>query len=363
MKTEQSSRLISNLAIHPGELLEEEIEFIGMSQLELAKRMGRPPQVVNEIIKGKKNITHDTSVELEKVLGVPAYMWTNAQATYHLTLSRLKEREHWATQAEEGWLNQFPIRELEKRGWIEKHRDKTDKVGALLTFLGFASFHAWDLHGMEAVAGFRISEKSSVSRGALSAWLRKGEFEGRDMETATYNEHKFKRAVKEIRTFTTASPEVFQSRMVDLCADAGVALLFVKELPKSGANGVTKWLTPDKGLIQMSLKWKWSDVFWFSFFHECFHILRHQGTYVHIKGIDNTTGHEKTADKFAADFLIPPNEWQAFTDSHCYDSKSVTDFATRIGIAPGIVVGRMQHENLVPYNRLTNLKTRYQWVW
>ena len=93
MKTEQSSRLISNLAIHPGELLEEEIEFIGMSQLELAKRMGRPLQVVKEIIKGKRNITHDTAVELERALGIPAYMWTNAQATYQLTRSRLKERD------------------------------------------------------------------------------------------------------------------------------------------------------------------------------------------------------------------------------------------------------------------------------
>ena len=362
MKTEQYFRPISNLAIHPGELLEEEIEFVGMSQLELARRMGRPPQVVNEIIKGKKNITHDTAVELEKVLGVPAYMWTNAQATYHLTLSRLKEREHRAIQVEEGWLDQFPVRELEKRGWIEKHRDKTDKVGALLTFLGFASFDAWDKHEMEAVAGFRISENSKVSRGALYAWLRRGEIKGQDMDTAEYDRRKFKRAVKVIRTFTTTSPEVFQSRMVDLCADAGVAVAFVQELPKSGANGLARWITPDKGLIQMSLKLKWSDVFWFSFFHECYHILNHKGTYVHIKGFERDTEHEKAADEFAADFLIPPGEWRELVDSYRYDSKSVTDFATRIGIDPGIVVGRMQHGNLVPYNRLTNLKTRYQWA-
>ena len=362
METKEYIRPVSNLAIHPGELLEEEIEFVGMSQLELAKRMGRPPQVVNEIIKGKKNITHDTAVELERVLGIPAYMWTNAQATYHLTLSRLKEREHRAIQAEEGWLDQFPVRELEKRGWIEKHRDKTDKVGALLTFLGFASFDAWDKHDMEAVAGFRISENSKVSRGALYAWLRRGDIEGRDMETDAYDERGFKRVVKEIRSLTATTPEVFQPRMVDLCADAGVAVVFVPELPKSGANGLARWITPDKGLIQMSLKWKWSDIFWFSFFHECYHILRNKGTYVHIKGVDSASEHEKAADEFAADFLTPPNEWQKFVDSYCYDSKSVTDLSELIGIDPGIIVGRMQHEKLIPYNRLTNLKKRYQWT-
>ena len=362
METKEYIRPVSNLAIHPGELLEEEIEFVGMSQLELAKRMGRPPQVVNEIIKGKKNITHDTAVELERVLGIPAYMWTNAQATYHLTLSRLKEREQRAIQVEEGWLERFPVRELEKRGWIEKHRDKADKVGALLTFLGFASFDAWDKNEMEAVAGFRISENSRVSRGALYAWLRRGEIEAQDMDTAEYDRRKFKRAVKEIRTFTTASPEVFQSKMVGLCANAGVAVVLVRELPNSGANGLARWITPDKGLIQMSLRWKWSDIFWFSFFHECYHILKHKGAYVHIKGFEGATEHEEAADKFAADFLIPQDEWREFVDSYCYDSESVTDFATRIGIAPGIVVGRMQHEKLVPYNMLTYLKTRYQWA-
>ena len=45
---------ISDLAIHPGEFLEETIEEIGMTQAELSKRLGRPQQAINEIIKGKK---------------------------------------------------------------------------------------------------------------------------------------------------------------------------------------------------------------------------------------------------------------------------------------------------------------------
>ncbi len=362
MKTRQYFRPISNLAIHPGELLEEEIELIGMTQLELARRMGRPPQVVNQIIKGKKNITHDTAVELEIVLGIPAQVWTSAQETYHFTQSRLKERSHWEIQANQGRLKQFPITEIEKCGWIERYRDKADKVGALLAFLGFASFDAWDKHGIEPVAGFRISDNSKVSLGALSVWLRKGEVEGRGMDTASYNERKFKCAVKKIRALTTTDPEVFAPRMVKLCADAGVAVVFVQELPKSGANGVAKWLAPDKRLIQMSLKWKWSDIFWFSFFHECCHIIRHKGTHVHIKGINTATKHEKEADRFSANFLIPPNQWQEFVDARYYDSNSVTKFATRIKIDPCIVVGRMQHDKLIPYSKLTDLKKRYQWA-
>jgi HTH-type transcriptional regulator/antitoxin HigA len=64
-----------------------------MTQKELAARLGRPAQVVNEIIKGKKAITPDTAIGLEKVLGIEAQFWTNLQADYQLALARERERK------------------------------------------------------------------------------------------------------------------------------------------------------------------------------------------------------------------------------------------------------------------------------
>lgn len=360
MATKRYFRPISDLAIHPGELLEEEIEFRGMPQRELANRMGRPPQTINEIIKGKKRITPDTAVELENALGIPAHIWTGAQSTYDFTLARLKERENWNNQVDR--LAQFPIKEIEKRGWIERYKDKADKVGALLAFLGYASFDAWSNQEVEPVIGFRISENSKVSKGALSVWLRKGEFEGGAMETAEYNEQVFRSAITQIRAMTSDDPGSFIPRMTHICADAGVAVVFVPELPKSGANGAARWLTPNKGLIQMSLKWKLHDIFWFSFFHECRHILSHKVRKVYIDGIDKGADEEADANSFAADMLIPPTKWQEFVDSRRYDRAAVMDFAAQVEIDPGIVVGRMQREKLIPYNRLTSLKKRYEWT-
>lgn len=363
MATNQYSRPVSDLAIHPGELLREEIECIGMTQRELAKRMGRPPQAVNEIVKGKKSITHDTAIELENVLGIPAHIWINSQTSYDFTLARLSAREQWAAQAKDGWLDQFPVSEIEKRGWIERYKDKADKVGALLNFLGVASFDAWrKQEEAQPVLGFRISENSKVSPVALSVWLRQGELEGRDIETAEYDEQAFISAIKQIRAMTSDTPEDFVPKMTRLCADAGVAVALVPELPKSGANGVARWISPGKGLIQMSLRWRWHDIFWFSFFHECHHILIHKVQKVHIDGINNDTEEETAANSFAANFLIPPDEYERFVASNCYDEASVSDFAARIGIDPGIVVGRMQREKLIRYNQLANLKKRYTWV-
>jgi HTH-type transcriptional regulator/antitoxin HigA len=79
-------RTYSDVAIPPGEYLAEEIEARGLSQKELAKRMGRPLNAINEIINGKKTITAETALQLEEVMPeIPAKFWLNLEADYQLT--------------------------------------------------------------------------------------------------------------------------------------------------------------------------------------------------------------------------------------------------------------------------------------
>ncbi|MEX1022212.1 MAG: HigA family addiction module antitoxin [Dehalococcoidia bacterium] len=77
-----------DLAIHPGELLSEEIEARGITQRELAARIGRPPQAISEIVTGKKAITAETAIQLEAALGVPAYLWVRLQGDYDIWRAR-----------------------------------------------------------------------------------------------------------------------------------------------------------------------------------------------------------------------------------------------------------------------------------
>lgn len=83
-----TARVESDLAVHPGELLAEELEARGLTQRQLAADMGRPVQTINEIIKGRKAITAATALQLEDVLGIPAYLWLNLQSAYDLTHAR-----------------------------------------------------------------------------------------------------------------------------------------------------------------------------------------------------------------------------------------------------------------------------------
>ncbi len=88
-----TTRLESDLAIHPRELLAEELEVRGMTQRSLADAIGRPAQAVNEIVKGKKRITAETAVQLERVLEIPAQFWLSIQSRYELVLARNAERD------------------------------------------------------------------------------------------------------------------------------------------------------------------------------------------------------------------------------------------------------------------------------
>ena len=82
--TTSRPRVYSDLPIPPGEILEEEMEARGMTQKELAARLSRPAQVINEIIRGKKAITAETAIGLGKVLGIDAQFWMNLQAQFDL---------------------------------------------------------------------------------------------------------------------------------------------------------------------------------------------------------------------------------------------------------------------------------------
>ena len=85
MTIDDGREVYSDLAIPPGETLADEIAARGMTQTELAARLGRPVQVVNEIIRAKKAITDDTALGLEKVLGIPAAFWVNLEQNYRMT--------------------------------------------------------------------------------------------------------------------------------------------------------------------------------------------------------------------------------------------------------------------------------------
>lgn len=351
---------LSDLPIHPGETLADVIEEHGLTQAKLAALMGRPVQVINEIVRGKKNITPDTAYGLERVFKVPAAFWTNLQSRHDLTLARATENE--GLQRQFTLLKDFRANELMKRGWIPQTKDKIEQVRELCKFLGVASL---DVHAATLPASFRITGGDRYSDRTLAVWLRRGELLAREADLPEFDPTKFKAVLSDIRAMTADTPDDFANQMTQACASAGVALVFVQELPKVGANGVTRWLHYGNPFIQLNLKWKWADIFWFTFFHEAGHVLQPKRHDVMHYGTRQSTDtrYEEAASKFATDILIPPTQWKHICDELVTFSTRhrVKELAQEAGVHPGIVVGRLQHERKIRHSDMNELRVKLEW--
>jgi len=344
----------------PGETLLETIEALGMSQAELAERTGRPKKTINEIVKGKAAITPETALQFERVLGVPASFWNKREYHYREFLAREGEREKLGKQVE--WLKKLPVKAMVKFGWIQAASDLVEQLQQVLNFFGVASPQEWRGLWNGSQPAFRRSPAFVSDPGAVAAWLRKGELDAQQIDCAPYDEARFRDVLIAIKALTVTTPEQFEPELVRLCASAGVAVVFVPELPGTRVCGATRWLTPSKALIQLSLRYKTDDHLWFTFFHEAGHILLHGKSKIFLEGDSGDDGQEEEANRFAANLLIPATALRSFCAQGDRSLAAIERFARVHGISSGIVVGRLQHEGFLPHSHGNKLKMRFRWA-
>jgi len=336
-------------AVAPGETLRDRLAELNLSQAELAARAGMSTKHVNQIIQGNAPITLETAVVLERITGMPASFWNRREADYREAL--LRARPHSLTTDDEKWLASLPLKELEKRGRLPGQRDRSQLFDAALSFFGGADRLAWERIWRGPVASFRRSQAYASDPGAVVAWLRIAELDAQELKAAPYAAASFRSALKAIRALTAGGDP---NELPRLCADAGVVVVFVPEVSRCRISGAAWWATPSRAVIALSDRYKKDDYFWFTFFHESAHILLHskKETFVDDGSEDDLL--EDEANRFAADLLIPPNQVDRL--SSLTTEEDVAAFARELGIAPGIVVGRLQHEGLWGWNRGHSLK-------
>ena len=342
----------------PGDTLREVIKARGISQPELAERMNQSRNNVARILSGDAPITTQTALKLERVLGIPARFWSNRELHYREFLAREEEQEELTKRS--NWLKRFPVSTMVKLGWIEREKDNGRQLQVLLDYFQIATPEVWENYWSKPQAAFRKSVALKTDPYALAAWMRQGEIIAAAISCDDFNASKFKSVLLEIRKLTLQSPDVFQPELINMCASCGIAVAFVHELPKT-ACGATRWLTPTKALIQLSLRYKTDDHLWFTFFHEAAHILLHGKRLVFVECDNSDSNEEREADEFASNILIPKKEYNEFVRLGNLTKITIRRFAMEQGIAPGIVVGRLQHDRLIPFSHFNDLKRKLKW--
>lgn len=332
-------------AIHPGNTLKDTLEALNMNQVELAERINLTPKHINEIVKGKSAVTPETAIKLSAVFGISATFWNNLQKKYDETCARLNLEEN--LEREQTILSRFTCYvELAKWGYVPKASSAKDKALNLHKFFGVSSL---DLVANIQSVAFRQAKKKNLNKESLAAWLRCGELEAKKIEVKEFNRELLRNSIEQLRALTREGPKVFSKSLVEICSAFGAAVVFVPYFKNTHVCGAARWIN-DKPIIQLSLRGKHADIFWFTFFHELGHIFKHgkKEQFVDLeKGFSRIDEEkEKEADEFAQSTLIPKNEYIKFKSNlaNITSAKAIRAFAESINISPAIVAGRLSYD-------------------
>ena len=339
------------IATPPGATIKEQLVDRGMSQKEFAARMEMSEKHISKLINGEVQLTPDVALRLEMVLGVPAHFWINLESIYREKIKRAEYENNLEEDVEVS--KKIPYNEMAKSGWVAPAKTTYDRVVNLRQFFEVVRLGLIDKPLVPNIACRKLgmSEKSDY---ALIAWAQKAKLDARGIYTAPINLDKLNDLLPNIRSMTMQDPSVFCDNLVQILSECGIALVFLPHIGGSFLHGAT-FYDGAKIVLGITVRGKDADRFWFSLFHELGHILLG-----HI-GLPEGTSEEDEceADSFASNTLIPDSVFESYTSNVRIDRRSIIDFSSSIGIAPGIVVGRMQKEGIIPFSYYNDLKAKY----
>lgn len=347
-----------NWASAPGETIADILHEQNLSPQEFARRIGWTTGHVNQLLRGHAKLTMDIAIQLGRFFGVPETFWLEREAQYRQGLVRLEQE---LNRDGNEWLSEIPLKDMIRFGWIT---DSSNPISVSLRFFGVSSIAEWRDEYSEIVKtfAFRTSPSFKSDVAAVAAWLRQGEILANHIKCQAWDAKCFREVLPTIRRLTRRkTPDSFIPELRKLCAECGVATVVLRAPTRCRASGATRFLSAHKALLLLSFRYLSDDHFWFTFFHEAGHLLLHghESLFLEDTGDENAR-EEREANEFAAKLLIP-HEFGSDLQSVKPDAFQIIEFAHRIGIAPGIVVGQLQHSGKIQRYQFNNLKRRFVW--
>jgi HTH-type transcriptional regulator/antitoxin HigA len=344
----------------PGGTILDVIEERGMSSKDLAGLLGYSLERTEKLIAGKEAITRDVATLLADRLGGSEKFWLSRESNYRNEVARLQSSG--SMPAARAWLDELPLKDMQKFGWIRSHTRAEDTVNACLEYFRVRNVKEWRTKYSQflSLVSFRTSPTHKSEPGSVISWLRYGEIKSEQISCGPWNAANFERSLISMRRLTRKrDPSIFIPELRTLCAENGVALVIARGPAGCRASGATRFLDDRKAMMLLSFRYLADDQFWFTFFHEAGHLLMHSQKAVFLEdGSDVSLKEEHEANLFAQNILIPPEARAEFI-SLKPTKDSIMKFAIKIGISRGIVVGQLQHHGRLEPSQLNFLKRRY----
>ena len=368
-----SKKFDPDWVVSPGQIIDAYLEHLDITRKEFSRKTGFSLEFINCIIDNGGEIEPLVAFNFERVLGgIAAETLLEFEYRYQFHLARLEEIQE--AKQHKDWLQLFPISNLVKRGTLIKTKSITEGFSKILQFFGVSTPKIWNKRYQSMKIRFRHAKSFESDFYCLATWLRLGEVFAKDKylndQVRNYHEHsglkfkkfkssKFERKIRKIRELTCLPLSEALVELEKICGWAGVVFVTVAPVPKISVSGAAFWVNSIRPVIQLNTVHKTEDQFWFTFFHEAAHILLHNPNNIFIddKRSDDEQI-EQQANEWASNKLIPKPAWIKFTSSAQFGTSDVIEFANKINISPGIVVDRLQHNQLIGPRQLNQLKVK-----
>ena len=353
------------MAFHPGYYVAEIIEDMGISQAEFALRMGTTAKTLSKLVNGRISISDDLAKKLSAMLGISVDFWLNIQKEFDKKVIEIEQQKDIDLQIEIAKVIDYSF--FEKVANLPHVRSFADKVVNLCKYLKIANLSL--LRKPDFLVNSRtgittIDDKNIIN---AQAWLQTALNCASAIETSSFNSDKLESYLPEIKSMTLQNPQDFLPMLRSIFSECGVAFVLLPHLKNSGINGAVKWVNNKRVVLAMNDRRTYSDTFWFSLFHEIKHVLQQKVNSTFVASTSDEWHNynkklENDADSFAQNYLIPKSEYNNFISKGRFFDADIIGFSQSIGIHPGIVVGRLQHDKIIPVNRCSSLKSKYKIV-
>jgi HTH-type transcriptional regulator/antitoxin HigA len=322
----------------PGEYLKDELDERGWTVTEFAEIIGRPVQVVSEIINGKKEITVDTAVEFAHALGTSPELWLNLQTRFRLYEHRRRAATELSPIERRARLRRvIPLAEVKKRGWLTQTED--------LDRLEQETCRLLEVNSVTDNSLFAIAAKRSNSAEPLSieqqAWLGRVRAIARTRSVAQYDPEKLERLASELPGRLRSGPDLLP-KLHGWMAECGVVFVFLEGLRGGKLDGAVMFLEDGRPVVALTGRGDRFDSFLFTLLHECAHLVLRHVTPDSVGIVDDDiAGGTSQADEEAAN--VRATLW-LFPRGFRAPTRRVADIvaaAAEYGVHPSVVIGQI----------------------
>jgi len=338
----------------PGEYLRDELEEREWTVTEFAEIIGRPIQVVSEILNGKKEITTETAMAFADALGTTPSLWLNLQTNYRVWAQR-NERETEADSpvARRARLRELiPLAEVRKRGWIDDVSDLDALEANVCRFLDIASVADQPQFALAA----RRSNSADLISIEQTAWLAHVRLVASKRSVAAFDQHALATLAAEVPRALVAGPAALSS-LESMLAECGVILVFSEGLKGGKLDGAVTFLRDGRPVIALTARGDRFDSLVFTLLHESAHLtLEHltpdQSSIIEYDIADVATDPVEIEANECAHHWLFPNGFEIESTS----LPKIVAAADEFGVHPSIVLGQVQrsrhnwslHRRLIP---------------